>query len=193
MIQAFLVDEATGVTVQRLGVPDLATLERYALEPGQQIVPFLFAADIEAFETYRGESGATYVRPRAVNLARELEVAKISRRAEVLSRRDRAEWGGCAGPLGRVDSDPDSQRKISGAVQMAMIAQAAGQPFAVDWTMQDNSTVTHDAVAMIGIGLAVGQHVAACHERGLALKAQIEEAADQDALSAIDINAGWPS
>ena len=59
--------------------------------------------------------------------------------------------------------------------------------------MQDNSTVTHDAVAMIGMGLAVGQHVAACHERGLALKAQIEEAADQDALSAIDINAGWPS
>jgi hypothetical protein len=193
MIQAFLVAEATGETVQRLCVPDPAALETFPLAAGEQIVPFEDLADIESVETYLGEGGAIYVRARSADPANALAVAKIAARAAVMIRRDQAEWAGCAGPLGRVDTDPDSQRKVGGAVQMAMIAQAAGQPFAVDWTMQDNSTETHDATAMIGMGLAVGQHVAACHECCLALKAEIDAAADEDALAAIDINAGWPS
>lgn len=110
----------------------------------------------------------------------------------VREARDRAEWWGCSTPLGRADSDPDSQRKVAGAVQMAMIAQAAGAPFSIDWTMQDNSSVTHDASAMIVLGVAVGQHVAACHAIALAKRSAIEAAADTAALAGFDVEGGWP-
>lgn len=110
----------------------------------------------------------------------------------VRAARDRAEWWGCSTPLGRADSDPDSQRKVAGAVQMAMIAQAAGTPFSIDWTMQDNSSVTHDASAMITLGVAVGQHVAACHAVALAKRSAIETANDTAALDDFDVEGGWP-
>lgn len=107
-------------------------------------------------------------------------------------QRGRAERWGCTTPLGRADTDADSQRKVAGAVQMAMIAQAAGAPFSIEWTMQDNSVVTHDAAAMIVLGVAVGQHVAACHAVALSKRAAIEAAIDVDAVTAVDIAGGWP-
>ena len=110
----------------------------------------------------------------------------------VRTARDQAEWWGCTTPLGRADTDPASQRKVAGAVQMAMIAQAAGAAFSIDWTMQDNSSVMHDAAAMITLGVAVGQHVAACHAVALAKRSAIEAADDADTLAAIDIKGGWP-
>nr|WP_246848158.1 DUF4376 domain-containing protein [Sphingomonas beigongshangi] len=110
----------------------------------------------------------------------------------VKAARDQAEWWGCSTPLGRADTDPESQRKVSGAVQLAMIAQAAGQSFAIDWTMQDNSTVAHDASAMIAMGVAVGQHVAACHEVALAKRVALEAAADAAGVDAVDVEGGWP-
>ncbi|MEN2747083.1 DUF4376 domain-containing protein [Sphingomonas sp. T9W2] len=110
----------------------------------------------------------------------------------VRAARDRAEWWGCSTPLGRADSGPDSQRKVAGAVQLAMIAQAGGAPFSIDWTMQDNSSVTHDAAAMIALGVAVGQHVAACHAVALAKRSAIEAAGNVEALAAIDVEGGWP-
>lgn len=112
--------------------------------------------------------------------------------AAVRMARDQAEWWGCSTPLGRADSDPDSQRKVAGAVQMAMIAQAASAPFSIDWTMQDNSSVTHDAAAMIVLGVSIGQHVAACHAVALTKRAAIEAATDITALTAVDIVGGWP-
>lgn len=110
----------------------------------------------------------------------------------VKARRDQAEWAGCATALGRVDTDPDSQRKVSGSVQMAMIAQAAGAPFSIEWTMQDNSSVDHDAPAMILMGVAVGQHVAICHAIAVAKRAEIEAAVDAAAIGAVDVEGGWP-
>ncbi|PXA90002.1 hypothetical protein DMC47_28125 [Nostoc sp. 3335mG] len=77
-------------------------------------------------------------------------------------------------------------------MQMAMIAQGAGAPFSIDWTMQDNSSATHDAAAMIRLGVSIGQHVAACHAVALAKRAAIEAAADATALAAIDVAGGWP-
>lgn len=122
-----------------------------------------------------------------------LDSQKARRIAEVKLKRDAVEWAGCDTALGRVDSDPDSQRKVGGAVQMAMIAQAAGAPFSIDWTMQDNATVTHDAAAMIAMGIAVGQHVAACHEAALVKRAAIEAATTVEDVAAIDIETGWPA
>lgn len=122
----------------------------------------------------------------------DLAVFRQERWAAARAARERAQLGGCVTPLGRVDTDAVSQLKVTGAVQMAMLALAAGQPFSLDWTMQDNSTVTHDAAAMIAMGMAVGQHIAACHEHALTKRAAIEAASDAAALNLVEVDDGWP-
>jgi len=127
-----------------------------------------------------------------VDLPPDLPDMRARRWRKVKAARDAAEWSGCTTQLGRVDTDPDSQRKVSGSVQMAMIAQAAGVPFDLAWTMQDNRSVMHDADAMIGMGVAVGRHVAACHAVALAKRAVIDAADTAEAIAAVDIEGGWP-
>ena len=112
--------------------------------------------------------------------------------AAIKERKFVAEQGGCLTPLGMVDTDAESQRKIAGAVQMAMIAQGAGAPFAITWTMKDNATVAHDGPAMIMLGLAVGQHIAACHATALAKRAALEAAETAAEIGAVAIDSGWP-
>ena len=122
----------------------------------------------------------------------DLFVLKADKWAEVLAARTVAENSGCMTPLGRVDTTPESRDKISGAVQMAMIAQMNGAPFSIDWTMEDNSTVTHDAPAMISLGMAVGTHIDACHGVGRLKRAAIDAAATKLLVEAVDPLIGWP-
>lgn len=122
----------------------------------------------------------------------DLTALRTARWALVKARRDQAEWWGCSTALGRVDTDPESQRKTSGAVQLAMIAQATGTSFEIDWTMQDNGVAAHDAAAMIAMGVAVGQHVAACHAAALMKRQALANAADVAAIEAVDLDNGWP-
>jgi hypothetical protein len=122
----------------------------------------------------------------------QTEIARLSKWSACKSRRSSAEEAGCQTPLGRVDTDADSQRKISGSVQMAMLAQAAGVPFSIDWTMEDDTAVTHDAQAMILMGMAVGQHVAACHAAGFLKREAIYAAQTVEEVGAIDLEEGWP-
>lgn len=123
----------------------------------------------------------------------DLDACRAQAWAAVKAARDAAEWAGCQTTLGRVDTDPDSQRKVAGAALAAVIAQAAGQPFAVDWTMQDNQTIAHDGPATIAMGIVVGDHVAACHAVARAKRAEIAAASDEAAISAVDVSTGWPS
>ena len=74
----------------------------------------------------------------------------------------------------------------------ANIALRSGQPYSITWTMLDNSTKTLNAVEMIEVGLAVLAHVDACHNKARAFRTEIEAAADEAALLAIDVTAGWP-
>ena len=97
-----------------------------------------------------------------------------------------------ATPFGVVQSDATSQRNITGLVTMALIAQGAGAPFSAAFTCADNSVVHLSAPQMIGLGVAVGQHVEAVYARARVLRTAIDAAADQAALDAIDIDAGWP-
>lgn len=123
------------------------------------------------------------------------DMAKLRalRWAEIKLARDAAEVAGCETPLGRIDTTAASQVKIAGAVQMAMLAQAAGEPFSISWTMQDNTTVDHDDAAMIGMGLAVGQHVRVCHEVSRTKREQLEAATDAATIAVVDPASGWPA
>lgn len=119
------------------------------------------------------------------NVTADLPALRARAWVEVKALRDQAEWAGCDTPLGRVDTDPNSRSKISGAVQMAMLID----PFTIDWTMQDNSIVTHDAPAMIAMGLLVGQHVNACHAIATTIRTALDAA---DTLEAIAAAGVWP-
>lgn len=162
--------------------PDAAWLDHLG---GGDVVEITGAALEAAEHGYRLEvvDGAVVVSLAGAK-ARLWEAAK--------ARREAMERGGCATPLGRVDTDLDSVLRITGAVSAAQLALASDAPFALDWTMEDNSVVTHDAGAMIAMGTAAMLHVAAVHERGRELRDAIEAAETVEALAAIDIEAGWP-
>ena len=123
-----------------------------------------------------------------------LEDQKLALWERVKAIRDaRIETGPATVPgVGQFDTDATSRLNVNGAVTMALIAQAAGAPFSIGWKLYDNSIVELDAAQMIAAGLAVGQHVSACHARAQALGLAIEAAGDAEALVAIDIGAGWP-
>ncbi len=123
---------------------------------------------------------------------RPLEEAKAALRERVNAIKTQRQQGGAPTPQGIVDSDVDSRNKLNGAVLMAMLAAQAGQPFAIAWTLADNSNVALDGPGLIAMASAVGQHVAACHAHAQALKAAIDLAEDHAALDAIDVEAGWP-
>jgi Domain of unknown function (DUF4376) len=114
-----------------------------------------------------------------------LDVHRLRAWQRIKAARDAAETGGCETPLGRVDTDETSRGRITGAVSLAMIA---GPSFTIDWTMADNSVVTHDQAAMIALGVAVGTHVGTCHAIARGLKAPIEAATSVEDLDAIE----WP-
>lgn len=127
-----------------------------------------------------------------VTSAADLATARLRRWEAAKQVRSARIDAGCVTPLGRVDTDEVSRLNISGAVQAATIAQAAGQSFAIDWTMADDSVVTHDAAAMIAMGLAVAAYVSACHDAARGVRDAIDAAADLTALAAITIDGGYP-
>lgn len=126
-------------------------------------------------------------------LAPSLDELKADKWEQAKAERNRRIAAGCTVPgVGVFDTDEVSRGNITGAVTMALVAQAAGSPYSIGWKLADNSIVTLDGPGMIGAGVAVGQYVAGCHANAQALGLAIEAAADQVALSAIDVAAGWP-
>lgn len=83
------------------------------------------------------------------------------------------------------DSDSLSQQRIQGAVQLALLASAAGQPFSITWTLANNASVTLDSSQMIAVGLALGAHIQATHERARLTRQAILAATSKPALDAI--------
>lgn len=118
--------------------------------------------------------------------SKTLEEARAEKWAEMKRRRSELEFGGFAWEGVVFDSDAISVQKISSAVQLAVLAQMAGQPFDIDFTVADNSVVTLDASQMIAVGLALGTHVQAVYARGRVKRAAIEAAptvAEVDAIA----------
>lgn len=125
--------------------------------------------------------------------APSLDDAKAALWSIVKTVRDQHIDGGVSVPgIGTFDSDPLSRSNINGAVTGALVAGQLGQPFEVSWKLADNSIETLDGPAMIAAGMAVMQHVAACHANSQVLGTAIMAAPDGAALDAINIGVGWP-
>ena len=98
----------------------------------------------------------------------------------------------CDTPSGSANCDLTSRTSITGAVVMAMIADKNAQPFSINWTMANNTTVTLNSTQMIALGEAVGQYVSKAADNRQALKVQINAATTPAAVSAVDVTVGWP-
>lgn len=118
----------------------------------------------------------------------DLVKAKARRWSEVKQLRSAREFGPLVWDGSTFDADAAAQLRIMGAVQLAAQAAAAGQPFAMDWTLADNTIRTLSAADLRALGEALGQQVAAAHEIARILREEIEAAETVEAVQAVD----WP-
>lgn len=121
--------------------------------------------------------------------ARTLGEVKAQRWAQIKAQRDAVEFGGFTWSGDEFDSDAESQARIMGAVQMALIAAQAEQPFAIDWTLADNTVRSMSAADIVSAGLALGEHVAAAHGIARTLRAAIDACTTAAEVEAV----AWPS
>lgn len=198
-----IVDEATGEVVRTMRcTPAMALLQ---VRAGERLVQ---AAASRATHWWDGQALATYTpaqaqakaerpawRARWDNAAmawadlRTLDELQAEKWAAIKARRDAVEFGGFAWEGSVFDSDQAAQGRIMGAVQMAALAQAAGQAFGIAWALADNSVRTLDGAQMQAVGLALGAHVAAAHETARALRSLIFDAsATAESVAAVQ----WP-
>ncbi|MGX9697003.1 DUF4376 domain-containing protein [Janthinobacterium lividum] len=117
--------------------------------------------------------------------ARTLDGVKVRTWERIKEARSVAETADfmCGGVLYQADKD-----RIVGAAQLALMAQAAGQPYSIDWTLSDNTHLTLDAAGMIAVGAALGAHVAEAFAIALHLRGQIAAATSFEELESIV----WP-
>ena len=192
-IQAFLVDVRTGQTLQRMSVGSYEVFDDMKFGENLEVVILSEDdADINTLETYFDSEGLVKIRKKSVDVEIELAVAKVQKLEAIKERRLFAEASGCQTKLGFIDTDPESQRKVNGSVTMAIITIQNNMPFEVDWTMADNTIVAHNASAMIEAGMAVGQHIANCHQKATQLKSLVLRALTLEEVEAIDIEQHWP-
>lgn len=187
LIRAEMVSEGLVVYVNSYVAEDselVSWQDSYALTPTAGVLTF---EDLENQLTQTGApfAGGSVISAADSDFSKTLTVVK----AKLKARRDTAEWAGVQTGQGEVDSDPDSQRKISGAVTMAMLG---GESFSMQWRMKDNSVVTLNAAQTIAMGVAVGQHVAACQVNKNTIDSLIEACTTVEELLAVDIEEGWP-
>lgn len=123
-----------------------------------------------------------------------LDMAKAVKWAEIKAIRDQLECGGfdLAG-VGRFDSDEESRNKIIGASLAAKIARDAGQPYAIAWTLADNTVAQLDADTIIGAGFAMLAHLNGIHQRSRSLYAEIQAAEDAETVVSITWTASAPA
>jgi hypothetical protein len=115
---------------------------------------------------------------------RPLTEVKAAKWIQIKDARNQAEYGGFTWNSHTFDSDPVSQQRISGAVQLSQIVPN----YSVDWTLKDNSIVTLTASDMLAVGIALGQHVASTHQTARILREQIEQATTNSQVDAITWN-----
>lgn len=113
---------------------------------------------------------------------RSLDELKAAKWQEVKGERYLAETGGFQFNGMTFDSSQEAQSKIQGAVQLALLS---GDDFTIDWTLANNSVVSLRKADMVGLGLALGNHVSDIYSRARALRSEIDEAKSVEDLQAI--------
>lgn len=156
--------------------------------------PIRAAANVvEIAEPVRGDEQFYYnteqeAAPYLVVTPKSVESIRDMLKTKVKAMRDQKETEGFIYMTKPFDSDERSVARITSA---ALTAMAVGPTFTIDWTAADNSIVTLDQAAMLGMPAALAMNANALHSAAKAHKTAID-AADFDTLTTYDINAGWP-
>jgi hypothetical protein len=116
----------------------------------------------------------------------ELKSRKLSALA---ARRWRAETGGISVNGSPVATDERSQAKFVGAC----LAATLDANYSVQWKLADGGFTTLDHDQIIAIAQAVRAHVQACFDHEATFAGAVQAAPDEQALAAIDVEAGWPA
>lgn len=82
------------------------------------------------------------------------------------------------------DIDSVAQSRIQGAVQLVSLDNTQ----TLEWTLADNTSVTLNATDVIGLAVALANHVNNCHSIARELRARIENAQTAEAVQQIQ----WP-
>lgn len=118
-----------------------------------------------------------------------LDMLKRSAWQRVKALRDAKEFGPFAWG-GRVfDGDTDAQRRINLAVMGAQVALSVQQPWAIDWTLSDNTSVVLSGADMVAVAEALGQNIAQAHASARVKRALIDAAATSQELEVLDLGA----
>jgi len=134
----------------------------------------------------RGADGIPQLKPVYIPTLEELKAIKWN---SIKSQRDTLEQSGVSYLNKTLDSDTLSVQRISIAVQAAQAAISAGQSFTLDWTCQDNSTLTMTAEDICGIPVALATYSNSLHQTARGLRTQIEAATTAEELELI----AWPT
>lgn len=137
--------------------------------------------DLTAVDTFAGGT----ILPTSTT---PLDIPRTYKWNELKLERSRREYSGFTWDGSTFDSDPQSQSRVQGGVQLAIMAQQANQPFSINWTLKDNSVRTLSGQDMIGVGQALAAHIQALHETSRALRQQLDNATSVQAIEAIQ----WP-
>lgn len=113
--------------------------------------------------------------------ARELELAKTAKWAQVKQNRDRVEFGGFTWNNMRFDSDAASQQRLQLAAQVAQ----TNPNLTLDWTLEDNSVQTLTAANLTELAQALGVHINSAHETARSLREQINSTTSLAELNAL--------
>src|SRR3546814_9364172 len=93
--------------------------------------------------------------------------------------------GGVDTSYGRVDTNDESMRNISGFVAEATLSQINGTPFSMPFKLSDNSIVLLDADQMIEVGKAVSLHGQSMYAKRWELQALTDDATNYHELDDI--------
>ena len=127
---------------------------------------------------------------RVVTESEIIAAKRLKRVSEINAERDRREQGTFTYLAKQIQCDPISVQRISVAATTAQMALAASVPYSVAWSCADNSILTLDALGVLGMMQALGEHGVAIHYYARTLKDQVAVSSDPEL---IDILTGWPS
>jgi hypothetical protein len=192
IVQGCVYDVATGATLQRQRAPSAEALTAGPFAAGTAAIVYTGPGDIEDVETHLAD-GTIGFRPRTIDEALALTVAKVERWTEAKEICRRRMVSGCTTSLGRVQTDETSQTWIDKYATMAAIKIAAGQPFPITFIMADNHAQDLTAEQLVDLGYEVSSYLAACKSASVAVRALINAATTTDAIASIDITAGYPA
>lgn len=123
--------------------------------------------------------------PRWVDLATLADAQAVAWEAVKRARED-AEAGVFTFEGGLYDLNKEN---VSGAALAALMAQLAGQPFSIEWTLADNSVRVLDASTMQSLGRAMVTHIDGLHCTARGLRERIAAAATPEEAYAVT----WPT